>query len=402
MRFNPGVVLAAFAAGALVGIGGTLALNGSRAVAEPAAAMTSKPAARSFAELAAAPLPALKPVAAAQVVHPAKAAPKHRVHPVRRHTPRATVSLYERSVRARTARRAAALRAAAWAASSFSTSASPRTTATPTARISSPAGSPATGRSRAPSSPTRSATTAACGAGRSSGSRWRGARATTTPGAERVQGRTQMGARDDDAAHRLGAQGSIGTSRRRRPTTSSLRGTGRSIARATSFGASATRTPAICSTTTARSTGESAASGTPAGVLRHLGHEIRARDPGDLQPCDGEAVGRARAHRPSPVPPAREVRRRDDDAHVRESRHEAARCAQGSRARAREPERRDCGRCTGDAHEHRRGRVAKRQIRRMRTASAARCSRCRRRPSPPGRRAASARSRAARRARRGR
>ena len=46
-----------------------------------------------------------------------------------------------------------------------------------------------------------------------------------------------------------------------------------------------------------------------AGVLRHVGHEVRARDSRDLQPCDGEAVGRARAHRAQQVPPADEVRR---------------------------------------------------------------------------------------------
>jgi hypothetical protein len=99
MRFKSGFVLAAFAAGAVVGVGSTVAVGGLLTVGtggRPAAA-TEGPAAAaplSFAKLAAMPVPALRP-APRRIRKPA---PKHRARPIAPRTPRATISLYEHTV----------------------------------------------------------------------------------------------------------------------------------------------------------------------------------------------------------------------------------------------------------------------------------------------------------------
>jgi hypothetical protein len=90
---------AAFAAGALLGVGATIALTPStpRAASVRAAVTKAAPAEprRPFAALVATPLGVVR-----RPAHPAVArrAPRSRAHPARRHRPRATISLYEHTV----------------------------------------------------------------------------------------------------------------------------------------------------------------------------------------------------------------------------------------------------------------------------------------------------------------
>ena len=230
---------------------------------------------------------------------------------------------------------------AASAGSSTSISASRPTTATPTARTSSPGASPAT---RSPRDVRLRLRLRRCLA-RDPGfrSRSRAARATTT---RRCRGDYQAGrkwARDTMALaaylrlHGLDEHAAVRSGGRRR------------AARDRTFHHHPRLLPRLprcadrgtCSTTTARSTAVSAASGTRARPFFVTGgHEVRAGDPQDLQPRDGERVGGARPRRATAVLLPRAVRRRDDDAPVAQSRHEAARRAQGARPRARRPQRR--------------------------------------------------------------